>query len=478
MKLKTIALAVAAACAAAPALALNIADSTAAITAGRVIYVSGASASTANVYQGFRSMCQAGTIDLYTAGTNVGAANPVTGPGQTNGTAKWDNWGAYTCKLQAGLTETDGVTPISLSNQNVVMMHTVDGGSFNSVMGMSTSSAQQVAFLTTNFAGCARGVGGTAVNDMGDPVYNACTKSANRQSHGGFSDVEAGIFKNVFAANPTPNFALSEVEVTPANYAQVFGVAVSNALYAAMQTAQGINAATCVGTACQPSITRQQYASIVTNNAASKGHVDFSFLTGASGASQVVNLCRRVDTSGTQASSNVFFLDNPCAGDPDIGGLGSPATLANFDNTATFTINEGSTTGNAKTCLNGAGWNIGILSLENAPGASDTWKFVKLNSVSPNEEANQNVSGIEGRYQFVMESVLHSHPTITPAQSKQVLLGIAKRLGDAPTMPILRGLFIVPQPAMGTAYTYEGTPAKVGKGTRGYNSCSPMTESH
>lgn len=504
MKLNTLSLAVAAACAAAaaPSFASTLAVSQAAIAAGRLIYVSGASASTANVYKGFRSMCDtaADTVDVFTSASGVGSGALTTvGPGETSGSAAWGNFGAYSCKLKVGLTEPDGVTPITLSGQTVVFMHTVAGGAFNSVLPMSSNQAHRVQFLATALAGCANN--GTDSNALGDKVFKTCTltaNGANPQSHGGFSDVEAATFKNVFNAQLTPvtNFALADVTVTPANFAQVFGVGISLPLYRAMQTAQGITAATpqvgsvstvdcTVSTAqaftgvCQPSITREQYASVVSNNFNSKGHVDWSFLTGGSGVGKVVNLCRRVDTSGTQNSSNMYFLHYPCAGDPDIGGQGSPASIANGDATATFAISEGSSTGNAKTCLNSAtNWSAGILSAENIPGSADTWHFVKLDGVAPNEEANNNVSAIQGRYGFVMESVLHTLATVTPAQSKGVLLGVAKRLGDAPTLPILTGLYIVPQPADGAAFTYAGNPTKVGKGTRGYNSCAPVSETN
>jgi len=104
---------------------------------------------------------------------------------------------------------------------------------------------------------------------------------------------------------------------------QAFGLIVNNNFYKALRDrdiARGYLPASCdseaysgvttVTSACRPTMSRHEYASLI----ATDGATDLSFLLGASGADKNLVVDRRYGGSGTQASSNIFFLNNPCAG--------------------------------------------------------------------------------------------------------------------------------------------------------------------
>lgn len=439
MQTKQIALAVAAAAASLSAHAsLTPAQVDAAIAAGRVVYNAGASAPTNIIYEAFIRMCQAGTEAVFT--------NANLGVNATPGDAALGNNLAYACTLQniSGL-------PSGWGGQNAVFVTSVDGGSINSVVGMSTSSAQQVNFLN-NFGvttTCASS-GFTTSDGRAIPIWRSCGRGKIR-AHGGFSDVERQLWTNNFTADPTASnyvapptgVTLTQVTTTAVNVYQPFALAVSNALYEALQTAQGIPGSTrtydlnrdgdfadagetvvCAlgdaSPACQPNISRRQYASLTNNNPASPTKTDWAWLVGTPGVGQKVNLCRRADTSGTQKSSELYFLGNPVLGWSARAGARPVAN--SVDSTASFNVFEGSGTGNAKECLSGVdlnangsvdggttptSWSIGVLSAENTLGPGETWKYVKLDGVAVNEDSLHVQSSCRGDYDFAMQLILH-----------------------------------------------------------------------
>lgn len=452
MKMKLIAAAVAM-IAAAPAFALNPADTAAAISAGRVVYASGASAPTNIVWRGMHGQCQTGTIDVYTAADLSAATKP--------GGSGWGNFGGYSCKLKAGTTGT------AWDNQNVAFLHTVDGGSINSLYGMATDATQQVKFIVDAMSGCVDS--GFTTTDTGNKIYEKCS-TAKKRSHGGFSDVEKQMWVTLFDTNPPVGISVADVEVKGLAAGQAFGVAVSKALYEALQAEQGLTANGCTGDsvseACQPSITKRDYASIVNADPFSITKMDWSFLLPTTGAGMKVNLCRRVDTSGTQASSNVYFLSNPCASFAEQTGQRYPATAADSD--IGFNVVENSGTGDVKKCLSGTAggvtasdFAIGVVSAENNPTVpatgSDSWRFVKLDGVSIYDGAGNRANVLNGKYDFAFELALHTHPTVTPANAKVLMEKVADFLGDA-SAPAITGLYRVAD----------------SKGTRGGNACQPF----
>jgi len=223
-----------------------------------------------------------------------------------------------------------------------------------------------------------------------------------------------------------PKFDSTALLSTPVGL-QAFGLIANNAFYQALQTrdiARGYIPASCssegVGTvtsACRPTIARHEYASLIATN----GAKDLSFLLGASAASAKLVIDRRYGGSGTQASSNMFFLNNPCGGrgmasataaatdgkglnidttDKVIsntygGGLIPRAgTLITTDPTAAVTgqgygnisvVEWTSSSGSQLKSSYGVGastdYHIGVASANSDDGS--TWKFLKLDGVDP-----------------------------------------------------------------------------------------------
>ncbi len=120
---------------------------------------------------------------------------------------------------------------------------------------------------------------------------------------------------------------------------------------------------------CQPNLPSQRYTTIA--NKDSIGGVDGSLFGAAVGSK--VNLARRAITSGTQSASNLRFLNKPCATGV-AGGALNPARVADsFHARQPLVVTEQSSTGGVKTGLttatNAGEFGLGVVSMENVPGA-------------------------------------------------------------------------------------------------------------
>ena len=280
---------------------------------------------------------------------------------------------------------------------------------------------------------------------------------------GGFSDVDEKVW--IGRGQFDPALVTGGYTVKSGFAGQGFGVVVTDALYAAMQDAQGLSVTE------QPNITSQQFTSIL---AVSGGYkVDWSPLVGVAGEGMAINLCRRTNASGTQASMDAFFLGNPCltSAAPTFGAL-EPA-YAGDSAPGEFEVIENAGTGDVKTCLSSRNavadanqFAIGVMSLENAEGTG--YKYVKLDGVSPNEEPTRRQSVVDGRYNFAEEMVL-AYRNDAPANVKTYLSNFAKTMGDPTKVAALNGVFVVP----GTS-SHGAFPNRVHKGTRAGNACQPF----
>jgi len=84
-----------------------------------------------------------------------------------------------------------------------------------------------------------------------------------------------------------------------------------------------------------------------------------------------------------------------------------------------FDVKEGEGTGNARTCLSGAGYAVGVLSMENAPDlttrsggqrADRKWRFVKVNGTHAyGAGANSTDTAKNGSYEFWFTSHKYGH---------------------------------------------------------------------
>ena len=520
MKMTKIALALACVLGSAQALAAPV--TAAQITTARAAnqlnqaWISGASASTRSIYEGWVGSgtgvgCDVGTNTIF---TNQALSNTNVTPGTIG------NFMAYAC-TRAGVVS--------------VLYHTVDGGSLNAFtphtvgtklarqkfVGAAPQAGAETTTITalnggvaftgngctgslpyvdatntennaTVFKGCSLTGAALPANGVATPATNAANLAAVTADAlapalpvGGFSDVEPGILPATLGGG---NAAVNaKGTAAPANFGQAFGIIVSKPLYRALQVKQGIAANTDAldpnyDPANAPSITKQQYVAIA--DQAGAFHTDWSPILGAAGTGHKVILARRVNSSGTQASSSAFFLANPCAS----GALGALIPAAAADTSPTFEVFEGAGTGNVKTRISTASnsvgtdnFAIGVVSLEN-DWRSDTstttngYRFVKIDGVHPEagDTANARATVTSGAYPFHMES--YSFERNTPAKSAfetGIIAAINTALVAPPTLASCavfpRGLTL--NPAAGSICNL-GDP--VINGTNFGNSCQPI----
>lgn len=497
MKLKQIALLLAGLTVSAAAIALpvTIADIETARAAGQLnqAWISGASAPTRTVYEGW--------VGSGAVGCDPNSNSIFTSQGFNNVTpGSLGNFLAYACTRASKVS---------------VLYHTIDGGSLNAyaphTIGTKLARLKYVGSVTGNTCSAPVNYVDTTNSDNNAAVFKSCalsgsalpstgatpatnTTNANAVNAdvnapklpvGGFSDVEAILFDPLIGGgNVTTKGTEGDANVT-----QVFGVAVSAPLYRALQAVQSladVNATT-YDPAFAPNITKAQYVAIALQGGTYQ--TDWTPIVGAAaGAGKKVILARRVATSGTQASSNTFFLAKPCA-----DGLGaSLAPAVSTDSSPTFEVFEGSGTGNVKSRLsiasNSAGTDnfaIGVMSIENdwrSEAASTTlgvtfgpsagYRFVKINGVHP--EAGDVVNGrattISGAYEFAKELKSFTANTAT-GFGAVVVDQIVAALSNPPVVscPVLpRGLAL--NPSAGSSCG----AAQVTKATNLGNNCSPF----
>jgi len=237
---------------------------------------------------------------------------------------------------------------------------------------------------------------------------------------GGVSDVETNRFPaTVTGANQL--FANANVGA-----AQTFGVAASVALYTKMfdaQKAAGLLPASClVGDTglsyCIPNLAKAQMATIMANNefnaAYSKG---LGFLTGDAADDGVeLRYLRRVNTSGTQAAAQNYFLGFPCSRNEltivDEPTSIDPAGSATVNNVliGAIRVYAAGGTGNVRDELNKAGvYALGVMSGENNQTAQN-WRWLRVDgapigqNAMPGTAGNTNVNTLQnGSYGFYFE---------------------------------------------------------------------------
>jgi hypothetical protein len=172
---------------------------------------------------------------------------------------------------------------------------------------------------------------------------------------------------------------------------QGFAIGVNNNFYTALQNAQiasGALASTCAGLyteACQPNISRVQYAGLVTKEGKIKSAAGF-----IPGDTTPLTLARRDQLSGTQATSNIYFASEVCNAldaKSKINSHGGALTALRAADAASFApglvVHENVQTGDVETDLKSASnYSIGVIAL--SKGASTGYKFVKLDGQSPN----------------------------------------------------------------------------------------------
>ena len=423
MKLRLIALAAGLA-AASGAHALTPTEIAAARTAGTVkeIYFAGASALRLSFAAYMAEICDTATLHVYFNGTL-----PVS---STSGA----NHRAYACKLNVAAGNYAIGTPVVVYKRD-------QGGSTQGVNPIATNTAQAMLKIADD-ATCA--VTPTpAFTDIAVPNY-LCSATENKVADAGISDVEPAIL------NQTPN--LPDVtpgdpnsgSVTPVDFSNVtvqsfvqgiFGVAVNKNAYLALQKTQGLDNAGAIdeSDAKRPSLPTTFVRALLSGGLSATATTKrgwgmvISETVDASVHTKAFNICRRQPGSGTQAASNMYFLQNPCA----VGAVGSAARQSGSTSpaplvTGAYNVNEQSGTGGVEGCLkaidNVAGaYGLAILGRENSPlpnnavagsAADKQYRYVKLDGMQPTRFDEATGKGATtGDYDFVYESTLQFNNT-------------------------------------------------------------------
>ncbi|NJK42745.1 MAG: hypothetical protein HC937_03575 [Aquincola sp.] len=342
------------------------------------VYFSGASATKASIGQLFTQNCNAATRTDYTLASDA-------------------NFGTiYSCTL-------NGTNDFGLGGINVAFQKRDAGGSGQGVYPVANGNA--IAFIDpTTCTGPASGVG-------------TCSAQFNRVPDGGTSDVEPAVFTPTLN-NPAPfsgPLNLGAITIRPF-VSTIFGLAVTDALYAKLQQDQGIGG--------RPSVPKDAVSTMLRNNFPFDSVAWRLLLPNTNDGTQnrQVTVCRRVNGSGTQASANRFWLEYPFN-----SGINMEPWTSADSSTGSHGIGAGqlyvvnnSANADVINCMNAANaagsFAIGHISYENAEPAVG-WKFA---SISGREGGRENTKS--GQYPYFFEAT---------CQFRNVLTGNARTFSAA-----------------------------------------------
>lgn len=398
---------------------------------GRILLSSGASATKGNMATALQSLCTAagGVFKEFASGSNISTyvcGSATTFPG-----------GA--ADITAGATgtyaaETDAADWINFNGTAYAEVRlNVAGGSFTA---MKVAGGQ-----TDDYFEPGTGTSGTLLTGVTGGV-------------GGLMDVEPKAFPStVLTANSIDYDSAAStvngnaVALTLAGYVQAFSVGVSDALYTAMFNKQknpnvggGVTidypiANSCLVTDttrqdCVPTISKADVAAIISSATNSKPKTQGAEFLGAPAATQL-RYIRRVNTSGTQAAAQNYFLGLPAMGS-NIGVIPEPTTVTDTNcggaaliatntlrsyNSGRYCVIATTSTGELRNELNRATYGasltnyaIGVLSGENNQSGVN-WKWVRVSETQMGEDAKpgagttRNEKGMQsGRYDFFYHS--------------------------------------------------------------------------
>jgi len=234
---------------------------------------------------------------------------------------------------------------------------------------------------------------------------------------GGLTDVEPlGFLSSVRAG-----ISLAGTTTQTATFGQTFGVAVSNDLYAAMfanqfaQLGAGCAVTNTERPECVPVIGRAQMATIMSNDDQNAAYTNGAqFLTPLPGpqvpAASVLKYLRRVDTSGTQAVAQQYFLGNVCTTGTARGVVPQP-TVSPTTIGALMAVFALGGTGDVRAQLILSGFAIGVMSGEN--NQNQNWKWLRVGGMNMAQSAQPAQAGVsftntrtalDGQYDFWFQS--------------------------------------------------------------------------
>lgn len=326
---------------------------------------SGATAQENGIVLAAVDLCQAGTTDIYTR----------------------TNQRVLTCTLK---------TAIIPGNVSMTLRKSGVGGSGNGVVPVETAGISVEFMKLTGTGSAVCGIASTVTTGFGNYVSQTCTGGADFVApDAGFSDVEPTLLGGSGSGLGTGLLS--------------FGIVATQGLYEALQASQGLS----VGSLTEaniPSLSVEEVASIFAGNLLSLGALQGQPTSTTYSDNDTIHICRRVSTSGSQATTEVVFLNQRC--NANVAGAAG-ATLDTNGSTSVLgdLVFEGSGSGNVVSCMNfwetdGAdsdtledGHAIGLLSTETRITGTNEFRYIKLDGFSPSIE---NV--INGDYPFFAEA--------------------------------------------------------------------------
>lgn len=437
---------------------------------------------------------------------------------------------SYRCTPKPGL---NGINP---ATDRVIILKNTVAGSFTGVREVRNSTAtflKPPSPLALGTSACGAGVAGTEFG-IAITTFTCTGNGGTGAPDAGFSDVEPKIFDS------NPNFVVSPTSPAPfgpswtnglasvAAFSQAFGFPVSDKTYRVLQISQGkcTSLANCAavdpsfGEALAPNLNIADVRGMFSGSMTDWTGIDANRSTGASaiataalaaGLNTAVKVCRRAETSGTQASYNVLVEGFPCLGGSAAvfrsnasddctvngatlssgtvlgqGGYIGDGTYPNVTNDqckGTYTVVVGNGASNVDTCLTKADlfdeMAIGTIGLDRTPndpgasgtgddpdGAPDSWHYVKANDVYPSL-TNINFA----KYELMVESTFNRRSAGNGAAysiQKTAMMDKLQNSSADPANP-LPGVFSLPS----RGFNWDGI-APVIKAERGGNSCNPL----
>jgi hypothetical protein len=432
------------------------------------------------------------------------------------------NFWAITCKVTAAGGAKIGVP----ANTSVAFFKSDAGGSAQGVFPVYFGT-QRPFVEPADLSKC--------VATTADRLYTACPATRLATPMLGMSDVEPKLFAGANVPNDIldnsddtyPSAGLTDSQITELTVTPVvqtlFAVAVNNILYNDMFAKQGLGAkfssagALCTTSStdenCVPSIGQAEGRGIFAGSEANWRQLS----NNAALIDSQVNVCRRVQGSGTQAAANLQFAGFPCnsaalsPADFTFSSSAAPEAVSSAKNTtesgktigqylidnmgggtgtgpmpqSTTFYFEGPGTGDVISCLNAAqkagGYAIGHVSKENVPATSGTigqWKHVKLEGALPDGNLAK-----QGRYDYVVESTIQYKTSAfsgLSAAQKSFITGFTSEIAKPDSLAKLpaanqNGVLALPTAYAGAFGTGTTNEIKFGsRVSRGGNSCQPL----
>jgi hypothetical protein len=375
---------------------------------------------------------------------------------------------AYSCTLAVAQGNYGIGTPVLIYKRDA-------GGSGQGVAPIALA-ADQTHMKVIQDATCTTINGGdTPATDPAVPNYICTgTETTGIKSDAGISDVEPALLQGTVNL-PTGAVPLTASQLGNLNGAPLvqalFGVAVNKKAYRALQEAQGIIPAggalldmpvdqatwTAADIATMPSLSSAFVTGALTgqviggtaNTVPKKGwNAVIPLTVDANAITKTMNICRRTEGSGTQAVSNAFFANNPCANSgttqyapAGVAGSsgnaeGTGSVVATVTNAAPNLVQEGTSAGQVENCLleteNAVGapdniaYGIAVLGREANPRRTGDlgYRYVKLDGVAP-----VRLQAKAGNYPLVYEATMQWNNLTVPAGSDKALFLTALRSG-------------------------------------------------